>query len=264
MPTLARRIYGRSHGLFKHLRFHNVHWWADPYRVLTKRFESEFESHNPHLVQMGNYMLDQRVPIAPSAIVYSAGVGKNIDFDHALLDAFGCEVLLLDPTPESIEFMATVHDPHLHFEPIGLWDDDTTLRFGRPGKWGGSASAMALQGEVEAFEGEVRTVPSVMASHGHDHLDLLKMDIEGAALPVMEHLLDAGVRPSQIVVEFERPTSGAVAIARFFARVADVCARMTDLGYETTVLPRTAAKYYSLEFLFASKSAMGSSGERST
>ena len=49
-----------------------------------------------------------------------------------------------------------------------------------------------------------------MEELGHDGIDVVKLDIEGAEYDVIENMLEAGVRPSQLLVEFHhrRPDIG--------------------------------------------------------
>ncbi|HEY6003537.1 MAG TPA: FkbM family methyltransferase, partial [Anaeromyxobacter sp.] len=54
--------------------------------------------------------------------------------------------------------------------------------------------------------GEVRTLCTVMKELGHQRIDLLKMDIEGAEYAVLENMLATGVRPRIVCVELEHPS----------------------------------------------------------
>jgi Methyltransferase FkbM domain len=47
-----------------------------------------------------------------------------------------------------------------------------------------------------------------MAELGHAHIDLLKMDIEGAEYAVIDDLVDSNIRPAQILVEFHHRMPG--------------------------------------------------------
>ena len=44
---------------------------------------------------------------------------------------------------------------------------------------------------------------SLMSMNNHNKIDVLKMDIEGAAIEVMNNILDDNIFPEQIAVEFE-------------------------------------------------------------
>ena len=41
-----------------------------------------------------------------------------------------------------------------------------------------------------------------MREFGHDHIDLMKMDVEGAEYAVIDSLVESTVRPRQLLVEF--------------------------------------------------------------
>jgi len=69
----------------------------------------------------------------------------------------------------------------LSFLPIGVWDEDTELRFFAPvNPAETSHSVFDLQGTGNYFLAECRKLSSIMHELGHDHIDLLKLDIEGA------------------------------------------------------------------------------------
>ena len=42
----------------------------------------------------------------------------------------------------------------------------------------------------------------MMRDLGHDHLDVLKMDIEGAEYAVLDDMLQSDILPDQLLVEF--------------------------------------------------------------
>ena len=46
-----------------------------------------------------------------------------------------------------------------------------------------------------------------MAAHGHERIDLLKVDIEGAESRVLPHLLDVGPLPTVVCFEYDQPQS---------------------------------------------------------
>jgi hypothetical protein len=42
-----------------------------------------------------------------------------------------------------------------------------------------------------------------MEANGHDHIDLLKLDIEGAEIKVINKMLDDGILPKYLCIEFD-------------------------------------------------------------
>jgi FkbM family methyltransferase len=165
--------------------------------------------------------------IVPTALIgpdwrcYCGGVGEDVSFDLGIIERFGCEVFAFDPTPRAIRFidgLATAQ-PRFHFMPVGLWSSDTVLRFYAPRDPAHvSHSVVNLQGTHEWFEASVRTIPSVMGELGHESIDLLKLDIEGAEHTVIASVLDAGVRPRVLCFEIDQPV-GALRFLRTIRRV---------------------------------------------
>ena len=76
---------------------------------------------------------------------------------------------------------AAAHEPRFHFHPYGLWSSDKTLSFHSPSHEGFiSHSATNIHGTGVAFEATVRSLRSLMAEFGDDHVDLLKISAEGS------------------------------------------------------------------------------------
>jgi FkbM family methyltransferase len=146
-------------------------------------------------------------------IVYSFGVGQDTTFDEALIDRFGIQVHAFDPTNAAIEHIAQRRlssakaREKLLFEPVGLWDIDGPVRFFEPKTrgWVGSYSALNLQGTSKYVEVPCKALTTLMRERGHDHIDMLKMDIEGAEYRVLSSILDQHVRIRWLCVEFDQP-----------------------------------------------------------
>ena len=61
---------------------------------------------------------------------------------------------------------------------------------------------MMEKGASGSTEVPAKTLTTIMKDLGHERIDVLKMDIEGAEYSVLEGLLGSAVRPVQILVEF--------------------------------------------------------------
>lgn len=141
------------------------------------------------------------------AIVYCVGCGQDITFDLGLIDRFGCQVHAYDPTPKAIRHVEQ-HGSHAkyHFEPIGLWSQDQQMTFylnDNPDHVSGSL--VGLSGTTQGIEVQVRTLQSVMKANGHDRIDLIKLDIEGAEYEVLESMVRDRIAPTCLMVEFDQP-----------------------------------------------------------
>ena len=92
------------------------------------------------------------------------------------------------------------------FLPIGWWDEETELPFYAPRDPSHvSHSALNLQGTDTFFLGKVNTVAALARELGDDRIDILKMDIEGAEIRVIESILTDGPWPRVLCIEFDQP-----------------------------------------------------------
>jgi FkbM family methyltransferase len=149
--------------------------------------------------------------LGADAVVYSAGVGEDITFDVDLINRYGCAVVGLDPTPRAIAYVAERAPDGFRLEPIGLGGSDRTARFYSPADQAHvSHSIVNLQATAEFFEAPLERLSTVMGRLGHDHIDLLKMDIEGAEHEVIENMAAESIWPTMLCVEFDQvlPTVG--------------------------------------------------------
>jgi FkbM family methyltransferase len=147
---------------------------------------------------------------------YSGGVGEDISFDLELIDRFGCEVFAFDPVPRSAEYAerAGAGVELFRFLPYGVWSEDASIRFFAPRDDDHvSHSIHNLQGTEDGFEASCRSIPSLMRELGHERVELLKLDIEGAEFPVLESidLRELGVQV--LCVEFHRVSTVAAMVA---------------------------------------------------
>lgn len=195
------------------------------------------------LVRLGSDYGGWTVPadlVERSWICYSGGVGDDITFDLAFIERFGCEVDAFDPSPSSVEHVRVAADePRFHFHPWGVWSDDVTVRFYAPDYSDTNFSAVNLHDTEDFFEAPCRSLPSMMRELGHDRIDLLKLDIEGAEYEVLDALIDGDIRPTVLCVEFHK-TSGIRPMLRTASRTRAIgyVAVAVD-GYDVTFV-RTA------------------------
>jgi FkbM family methyltransferase len=199
--------------------------------VTLRRIESR-----PDLVRLGNRNADWTVPknqIHPGSIVYCAGCGEDISFDLELVARFKCQVHGFDPTPRAIAHVAQVasHEALYHFHPLGLWKERQTMRFFAPKDPAHvSHSILNVQGTDDFFEAGVARVSELQRELGHETLDLLKLDVEGAEYTVLETLLEDGNLPRILCVEFDEyfhPLDGD-----YLERIRSMISRLIERGYQ--------------------------------
>ena len=160
------------------------------------------------IVRYGNDYGGWNLPrelIKPDWLVYDFGLGEDISFDIAMLEQHRCAIHAFDPTPAAIAFVENVNLPRFHFHPVGVWDDDTSIKFWHPrSPDDDSYSALNLHSAAEYTEGEVKTIRSLARDLGHERIDLIKMDIEGAEQLVIPNLIAEGIRPTLLCIEYDQ------------------------------------------------------------
>lgn len=143
--------------------------------------------------------------LTDDSTVYSAGIGTDISFDLALIEQEGTQVHAFDPTPGSIKWLRKQELPRdFHYYSWGIADYDGVADFHIP-RNPNHISHSFFSSEAtrnETIRVPVKTIKSIMSDLGHDRIDLLKMDIEGAEYKVLENMLKEGIRPRLLLVEF--------------------------------------------------------------
>jgi FkbM family methyltransferase len=246
--TLGRRLERKVRGaVFSGATRHLRRLQRPPTRVLA-RYGTAY----------GGWWIDRELAmrtIAPHSCVVSAGAGEDISFDLEIQRRFHCRVVIVDPTPRAIRHfegllahcdrnvpfainnsstaMYDVEDVDvgkLHFVPAALWSRPRTLKLWAPYNPAHvSHSATNLQRTRHFIEVSARTVADILAEYGTDRTPLLKLDIEGAELVVLEQILNSELLPAQIAVEFDFISNPGPGTVRDLQRVTD---RLQAKGYE--------------------------------
>ena len=155
--------------------------------------------------------------LGPASIVYSAGVGRDISFDLDLIERFGLQVNAFDPTRKSRDWLRSQSlPPNFVFTGVGVAAYDglgTFVLRSRP-HWDSyelnGAGGEALDSEVLP----VARVVTIMRQRAHDHIDVLKLDIEGSEYDVIDDVLASRIDVSQLLIEFHYEAKPASQLAR--------------------------------------------------
>ena len=139
----------------------------------------------------GGWGFDEELA-GPSPVVYSFGLGEGIGWEVAMIKRYNVTVFGFDPTPESEAYVLAqmdmdpiVRDKFLYVKE-GLASEAGVVRFTEP--------------DTEA---PVASLDDFVAKLHHKHVDILKLDIEGAEYGVLEDLCARDRLPfTQLLVEW--------------------------------------------------------------
>jgi len=144
--------------------------------------------------------------LSDRSVVYSFGVGKNVDFEVSLFDKYRCRILMFDPTPDSISFINDLKlDSKLEFIPRGISNRNGIVKFYSPLIEDGVSFSVFQNKNCQNdhyVSVEMRSLDSFMSEFNHKKIDLLKLDIEGIEYDVITDILNKRIDITQIIVEF--------------------------------------------------------------
>ncbi len=168
------------------------------------------------------------------SLVYSLGVGDLIDFDLDLIRDHGLTVHAFDPTPFAEAWVERQTLPgNFVFHPWAAAGEDGTLRLFRRVNTRGRRSSVMWTADSDAGDADdyidapAYTIRSMMNKLGHDRVDLLKMDVEGAEYEILDGLDVGGRLPKQLLVEYHHRFPG---IGK--RRTAESIGKLRRFGYK--------------------------------
>ncbi len=145
--------------------------------------------------------------ITTSSVVYSFGIGEDLSFDLSLISRFGVQVHAFDPTPAALAWAKSQNLPDLLIiHPYGLASYDGLAKLYPP--LGSGRISYTLRpdrqraAQTQPLEVPVKRLTTIMRELGHDHIDILKMDIEGMEYEVIDDIILDDLPISQLLVEF--------------------------------------------------------------
>ena len=180
----------------------------------------------------GGWCIPKDANLDNNSIIYSGGVGEDMSFDLKLEDKYNCKIFLIDPTQRAIKhyeevkefyntkinnFSGNIQPDYLYniidLEPDfdnytyinkGLYKEKTKLKFYKQSNPNYvSQSLVENMFSNEYDEVEVDSIKNIMKIYNHSKIDLLKLDIEGSEIDVLNQMLDDEIYPKYLCVEFD-------------------------------------------------------------
>jgi len=177
------------------------------------------------------------------SVVYSFGVGDRIGWDLTMIRRFGVTVHAFDPTPASIAWVAGQQLPsRFVFHDLGISNFDGVLDFYPPRRPGSTHFSQERRGWLfdrrPSVPGRVRRLATIMQELGHDRIDVLKLDVEGAEFEVVPDLIASGVEVDQLLVEihYQFPS-------RSFRMGLDLIRQLKDYGMQCSYVSQRGFEF---------------------
>jgi FkbM family methyltransferase len=198
-----------------------------------------------------------------NSIIYCVGAGEDISHDIDVANTCKGNVHIFDPTPRAIQHVKLVKeviqgtkepiankrygggDPEywntiltnsanvkgIHLYEWGIHTkNESGVRFYLPSN-PDYVSCSLLDGMKgkDYIEVVVKTLEDTMKELGHDHIDFLKLDIEGSECDVIEKMLESSLRPKYLSVDFDLGWTGEY--KRDLPRCKEIIRNLMNSGY---------------------------------
>jgi|TARA_Y100000389_G_scaffold47764_1_gene42943 FkbM family methyltransferase len=186
----------------------------------------------------GGFYYPEDLPgLNETSVIYCVGAGEDISHDVILSSKAKCPVHIFDPTPRAIEHVKLVKDvldekrepvhskrfggadsnywniiqshkvkgDNLKLYEYGLSTNDDVVPFYFPkNSHYVSCSVIPLgRKTVSDINVPVKTLNTIMSELNHDHIDLLKIDIENIECDVVDKMLNDNIYPTYLSVDFD-------------------------------------------------------------
>ena len=231
--------------------------------ILTNRYK--FIKKN-NLVRLGSiyggWTFENKKNLFGSTIL-SCGLGEDASFDIEFANKYNANVIIVDPTPRSkIHFnkiienlgnsktthynkignqeissydLSKINNKNLIFIEKALYnkDNDSIKFFKPPNKKEVSHSINNWQNDysrtTDFIEVSTITIKTIIEKYNLENIPLLKIDIEGAEIEVIENILTNNIKPKQICVEFDELNKFNNQGKKRFIKTTDL---LRDSGYQ--------------------------------
>jgi FkbM family methyltransferase len=196
--------------------------WRRLKRSLSRRFREKLlpRGYRRLGTRYGGWWVDTtRLGKAP--LLIDCGLGEDISFPLAFLQAFGGKVIGVEPNPRSLKYCEERIRGDMRVIPKAFWSESgKNLEFFLPRAQqdlpkGADGVSGSLDGSHEyaggsRLEVETTSLAEILQQCARAQCDVLKMDIEGAEYGVLEQLCRSGEirNASQVLIEFHHKVTG--------------------------------------------------------
>ena len=223
-------------------------------RRYLKNLSNKLEHVDKKFEKIANYY----IPInffTGGEVIASFGVGSDIEFENQLVNKFNHEIFLFDPTPRSVEFVKNFQNlsRNIKFSPLGISTTKGVHKFYQMKPW---SDYTIIKPKIVFDEIDVEFIDiQGLINLVNKPITMMKLDIEGAALPIVHNIIEHNLLPELkiIIAELEAPMYQSYEIfEKFQYELENFLLLIEKENWNLFVIPKEKNKYLSLEVVLIS------------
>lgn len=185
--------------------------FINPYRIICVSLErilfKSLYNSSKNFLFIGNYYLDVEKLKKKEINILSAGIGVSFEFEQSLVKEFNVKKLIcIDPTDQS-EQLIKKSNIECQFVKGALYNKNSEVKIFKPQLDEDTNYSISNLNNSNNFEYiKSFTAFDLIKKYNLLNLDILKLDVEGVAVEILEDLIEnKKFYPKQICLEIERP-----------------------------------------------------------
>ena len=126
--------------------------------------------------------------LSRKSIVVDVGLGEDVSFSRSLIEKYGCTVHGLDPTPRATKHIKDIKLEHFILHSYGMAKCSGSATFYLPNNTEHVSGSLVSAKHVgkQTIEVQILSLLDTMKLLEVDHIDLLKIDIEGTEYEIFQ------------------------------------------------------------------------------
>ena len=210
-----------------------------------RKFERTIKLIDKNFFKVGNYFLPITNTLDSDSNFLSFGIGSDVRFECAVYDKYKTSAHCFDPTPRSQKLMKEINKDFLNYYPIGLSENGGSLTFYQTKPY---SDYTLFKPNIfwNKFVAECFSIDEILNNFDIDYIDLIKLDIEGAAMESILHLCSTPERFGILVAELELMDGD---INNYISQVKQLLELVNVNNYEIFRIPKKRSNFKSIEVI---------------
>ena len=214
-----------------------------------KRFEKSLTPIDDSFYKIANYYLPVKNKLDKNSNFLSFGIGSDVDFEVEVYSQYGVSVNCFDPTPRSEQFINEINLKYIKFFPVGLSEDSGKLTFYQTKPY---SDYTLIKPNIywDKFNADCFSIDNILKKLNINFIDLIKLDIEGAAIDSINQLCSSPNRFGILISELEFMEKDIENYTKKVNKIVDIA---NQNNYDLFRLPKIKSNFKSIEIIIVNR-----------